>query len=95
MIDWYSVGFSALWIFGLGLLTSTLSMFTYLAGEKKWRLRQLFETSAFRVMIYLGLELFCIGWAGSVVVTWERIVWGVLALIFAVKIWQDRKLSRA
>ena len=95
MIDWISLGFSALWISGLGIMTASLSMYAYVASEKKWRLKQLFGTPAFRIMIFLGLDLFCIGWAGIDVVAWERVVWGILALIFAIRICQDRKLSRA
>ena len=95
MIDWYSVGFGALWIFGLGLEVAALSFANYLASQQKRRFRQELEMPACRIMIDLGLVFFCLGWTGSVSSTWERIVWAVLALIFAVRIWQDRKMSNA
>jgi hypothetical protein len=95
MIDWYSVGFSALWIFGLGLVTAALSFANYLASQQKRRFRQALERPACQIMIDLGLVFFCLGWTGSVSGTWERIVWAVLALIFAVRTWQARKMSNA
>jgi hypothetical protein len=94
MIDWYSVGFDALWIFGLSLVVATLSFANYLARQEKWRFRQALEMPACRMMIDVGLVFFCLGWTGSIPVTWERIVWAVLALLFGVRTWQNRKLSK-
>jgi hypothetical protein len=94
MIDWYSVGFSALWIIGLGLEVAALSLANYLASQQKWRFRQALEMPACRIMINLGLVFFCLGWTGSVSGTWERIVWAVLTLIIAVRIWQGRKMRK-
>jgi hypothetical protein len=93
MIDWYSVGFSALWILGLGLVTAALSFANYLASQQKMRFRQALEMPAYRIMIDLGLVFFCLGWAGGVSAGWERLLWAVLALIFAVQTWQARKMS--
>jgi len=93
MIDWVSVGFGALWILGLGLVVTALSFANYLASQQKRRFGQVLEMPACRIMIDLGLVFFCLGWTGSVSVVWERIVWAVLALIFAVRTWQARKMS--
>ncbi len=93
MIDWVSVGFGALWILGLGLTLAALSFANYLAGQHKWPFRQALELPASRSMIYLGLVFFCLGWAGSVSATWERLLWAVLALIFVWQVWQARKIS--
>lgn len=93
MIDWYSVGFGALWILGLGLVVAALSFANYLAPQQKRRFRQALEMAACQIMIDLGLVFFCLGWTGSVSGTWERIVWAVLALMFAVQTWQARKMS--
>jgi len=95
LIDWVSVGFSALWILGLGLVTAALSFANYLASQQKRRFRQVLEMPNCRIMINLGLVLFCLGLAGSVSIVWERLLWAVLALIFAVQIWLTRKLSKA
>jgi len=93
MIDWVVVGFGALWILGLGLVTAALSFANYLAGQQKRRFRQALEMPACQIMIYLGLVFFCLGWTGSVSAVWERFLWAVLALIFAVRTWQARKMS--
>jgi len=94
MIDWYSVSFDALWIFGLGLVVATLSFANYLAGQEKWRFGQALRLPTGRIMIDLGLIFFCVGLTGSIGGTWERVVWAVLALIFAMRTWQDRKLIK-
>ena len=93
MIDWYVVGFSALWIFGLGLMVAIFSFANYLASQQKQRFRQVLEMPACQIIINLGLVFFCLGWAGSVSAPWERFSWAVLALIFVVQTWQARKLG--
>ena len=95
MIDWVVVGFGALWILGLGLVVAALSFANYLASQQKRRFRQALEIEmpACQIMIDLGLVFFCLGWTGSVSSTCERIVWAVLALIFALQTWQARKMS--
>jgi hypothetical protein len=95
MIDWFSVSFSALWIFGLGFVTAGFSLAIYLASQQKQRFELVLEMSAFRTMINPGLALFCPGWTGSAVGTWERIVWAVMALILVVQTWQSRKKGSA
>ena len=95
MIDWVSLGFNALWILGLGLVTAALSFANYLAGQQKWRFRQALEMPACRIMIGLGLVFFCMGWAGNVSAIWERLLWAVLALMCALQTWQARKTSNA
>jgi hypothetical protein len=93
MIDWYVIGFGALWILGLGLVVATLSFANYLASQQKRRFREALEMPACQIMIYLGLVFFCLGLTGGVPAVWERLLWGVLALIFAVRTWQARKMS--
>ena len=95
MIDWYSVGFGALWILGLGLVTAALSFANYLASQQKRRFRQALEMPACRIMIDLGLVFFCVGLAGGVSAVWERLLWAVLALVFALQTWQARKMRNA
>ena len=93
MIDWYSVGFSALWILGLGLVVAALSFANYQAGQQKQRFKQARERPASRIMIDLGLVFFCLGLTGSVSSIWERILWAILALVFTVQTWQAMKMS--
>mgnify|MGYP001558177693 CR=1 FL=1 len=94
MIDWVVVGFGALWILGLGFVVAALGFANYLASRQKRRFRQVLEMPACQIMIDLGLVFFCLGWTGSVSGTWERIVWAVLALIFAAQTWQVRKIGK-
>lgn len=93
MINWYSVGFGALWILGLSLVAAALSFANYLASQQKRQFKQVLELPACRIMTDLGLVFFCLGWAGGVSATWERLLWTVLALVFAVQTWQTRKIS--
>jgi hypothetical protein len=93
MIDWFSVGFGALWILGLGLVVAGLSLANYLGSRHTYKFRQALRTTACRIMIGLGLVLFCIALAGSVSTVWEHLLWAILALIFAIQSWQTRKLK--
>ena len=95
MIDWYALGFGALWIFGLGLEVAALSLANYLANQQKRGFWHALELPACRIMIDLGLVFFCLGRTGSASVTWERIVWAVLGLIFLLRTWQDRNTRKA
>jgi hypothetical protein len=92
MFDWYSAGFGALWILGLGLVTAGLSLANYL-GSRHNKFRRAVRTPVCMTLIFLGMVLFCIGLAGSVSTTWEHILWAGLALIFALQSWQTRKIK--
>ena len=93
MIDWYSLGFSALWIIGLGLIIAAMSFGNYWASQQKQRFKTALGKPAFRIIIGLGLIFFCLGWAGGVSTVWERILWAVLAFIFALLTWQAKKMG--
>lgn len=94
MIDWYSMGFGALWILGLGLVVAALSFANYLTSQQKRRFKQVLKMSACRITIDLGLVFLCLGLTGGLSAVWERLLWGVLALIFIVRTWQARKMSK-
>jgi hypothetical protein len=91
MIDWVSVVFGALWILGLGLVTASLSFAYYLARQQKRRFGQALEMPGCRIIIGLGLVFFCLGWLGGASAAWERLLWAVLALIFALQTWLATK----
>ncbi len=93
MIDWYSAGFSALWIIGLGFVTAGLSLANYFGSRQNIKFRQATRIPPCITMIGIGLVLFCLGLAGSVSTTWERILWVVLAFIFTLQSWLPRKIS--
>jgi len=46
-------------------------------------------------MLEIGLLFFCLGWVGRASGMTERILWGILALLFIMRIWQGRKLSNS
>jgi uncharacterized protein (TIRG00374 family) len=94
MIDWYLVGFGALWIFGSGLVVSALSYATYLGEQKNLRFGQVYKSPDIQVLINLGLLFICMGWTGSVSNILGRIAWAILALIFGVQTWQTTKKNR-
>jgi hypothetical protein len=93
MIDWVSLGFGALWIFGLALVTAALSSANYLASRQKRHFKQMFEMSFYHQIIDLGFIFFCLGWAGGASTLLERVLWVVLALLFVLQMWQTRKVS--
>lgn len=92
MIDWYSVGFSALWIVGLGIATAGLSLAYYLANKHNLRFRQALEIPACRTKIGLGMVCFCTGQAG-VSALWGRLLWLALVIFFVIQTLRDRKTN--
>jgi hypothetical protein len=91
MIDWFSLGFGVLWIFGLSVVIASLSFSYYLMGQQERCLTQVLEMPAVRIMIGLGLIFFCLGWIGAASELWERLVWTVLTLLFALQTWLATK----
>jgi hypothetical protein len=94
MIEWLSVGFNALWIFGLGLEVAALSFADYLAGQQKRPFWRVVQMPACRIVIDLGLLLFCLGLVGCASALWERVFWVVIALGLILLIWQTRKAKK-
>ena len=95
MIEWVSVGFGAAWILGLGLILATASLANYLAYRANRRLRDVLGEKGFQVAVNLGLALFCVGWLDSADAPWERALWGILAVCFAVQAWLAGRRRRA
>jgi hypothetical protein len=95
MIDWYSVGYSAIWIVGLGFVTAGLSMAYYYGSKMNLPFRKVINILSCRIMIGLGVVFFCLGLAGGVSTLWEHILWIVLALVFGLQTWVARKKSNS
>jgi hypothetical protein len=94
MVDWYLVGFSALWILGLSLMLATLSYADYEAYRRQARTRDVLAEPGYQLALNAGLSLFCLGLLGSARAWWERALWVVLALAFSVQVvraWQARR----
>lgn len=88
MIDWAMVGYSALWISGLSVILAAVSYADYVAHAERNKLRRVFRRPGFQAVFNLGLLLVCLGLIGSSRASWEQVVWGVLAVAFAVHAWQ-------
>ncbi len=92
MIDWIGVITNGTWILGLAIIVATLSYADWLAmlrsRASRARMRDVLGQAAFRIALWSGLTLFCVGVALAGGRWWERILWGVLALMSAVEVWQ-------
>jgi multisubunit Na+/H+ antiporter MnhB subunit len=94
LIDWPMVAFAALWILGLAVILSALGFATYEAAEAGERLREHWKLPGYQFALNGGLVLFCLGLSGSTGAGWERVLWVLLALAFAVYAWQSRRRAR-
>ena len=94
MIDWVSVGFGATWILGLSLILAAVSLANHLAGRDQRRLWDILTQGGFPVAVNLGLALFCLGWLDGADAAWEKALWGLLALSFAVQGWLAQRERR-
>lgn len=97
MIDWHSLALSALWVFGLALVLSTVSFAAYDAGEAGVPLRRYLARPQSVIVIDLGLALACVGFTGGALAHWRSVVWALLALVYladAVLTWR-RRLPRS
>jgi putative inorganic carbon (HCO3(-)) transporter len=83
MIDWAGVGAGALWITGLALLLAALSHARWLAGLRGVYFIAVLRAPGVQSVCDCGLALFCAGLSLSTRTPWQRIAWGVLALLYA------------
>ncbi len=87
LIDWRLVAFSAVWILGLAIVLSVLSMAYYQAQITSHSLRHRLGQAGPQLAMDGGLALFCVGMAGTSGSWWERGLWGVLAAVFLAFMW--------
>jgi hypothetical protein len=99
MIDWLGVATNGLWLLGLAV---SLAVFTYAdwsvayrSWETRYRLRDMWGQAAVRRLFWGSLMLFCVGVALSGGRWWERILWGVLAVMAVAEAWRARRLLRS
>ena len=92
MIDWIGIVVNGVWIFGLAVIVATLGyadwFATFHSHASRTRMRDVLRQTAFRIALWSGLALFCVGVALSGGRWWERVLWGVLAIMSAVEVWQ-------
>jgi hypothetical protein len=92
LIDWYFVGFSALWIFGLSLNLAALSIADYERNQQALRFREVWGRRGYQMTSNFGLACFCFGVLGVVKSDWEGLIWGVLGaafLFFTFRAWRS------
>jgi hypothetical protein len=98
MIDWMGLTTNGIWILGLAIIVATLSYADWLAmlrsRTSRARMRDVLGQAAFRIALWSGLTLFCVGVALAGGRGWERILWGVLAVMSVVEVWQAGRALR-
>jgi hypothetical protein len=87
LIDWFGVVTGALWIAGLGIILTAIGFAHYQSHAERKKLRQVLGKRTSQFVVDLGMIFFCLGLMGSAEATWERILWGILSLVFAIQTW--------
>ncbi len=96
MIDIGSIAANAFWILGLALILTALSWANWAAAQERVPFRSAVGRPEVRRALDGGLMLFCAGLAATGRTRWEQVLWGALAVAFAVLIvWSDRRIPRA
>ena len=93
MIDWYGLFYNALWILGLAVVLAALAMASFHTRVQGVRLRQVLGASSFLLPFGAGMCLFCLGVLFSSHNLWEKVLWGLLAVLFAGQVfwvWRER-----
>lgn len=81
-IDLTLVGPSVAWILGLALVFASFSFASYRSSEQGTKIWAVLALGWCRFGIEGGLALFTLGFALGTSSLWERLGWGLLALIF-------------
>jgi hypothetical protein len=81
MIDWLNVLYNALWILGLAVVLTTLSLAHWLAEERGGSFRQSLSEPSTRLAIAFGFILFAVGLSFIVEPWWYKIGWFGLILL--------------
>lgn len=93
MFDYVQLLSSSLWILGLALILAALSMAYYQASLRSQKTRQIIKQPGYRLAIFIGFILFCLGIALGDSRLLFRLFWGVLiALATFIYFEQKRKL---
>jgi len=91
MIDWMGVVTNAAWLFGLAVVLAALSYADWNAHHAGRRFCDVLGQPVFHMAVWSGLTLFCMGVGFSGGRWWERILWGVLAILAVVEVWQSAR----
>ena len=83
MIDLRTLLGGSLWILGLALILAALSWAYWVAARENVRFRAALSRPGGARGLDIGLMLFCAGLAATARTGWERVLWGVLAAVWA------------
>ena len=86
MIDWYNLLMNALWILACALALATLSYVSWQASVTGEKFRALVGQPAIQLWLNVSGLLFCAGLAGTSEAIWQRVLWILLAMGFAVQL---------
>jgi len=89
MIDWVNVFLNAVWILGLSILLSVIGIANYKGTTENIRLSKVLSESNYRIILDLGMILFCIGLAGLAGPWWQKLLWGLLSMSFLIMVWKS------
>lgn len=89
MIDWFALGFSGMWLLGLGMILAAVGMAEYHASLGGEGFLYLLRQPGFRLVIDLGAMLVCLGLAGNATLLWKQGAWFGLAIGFGWLLWRD------
>ena len=87
MINVWGVVANGLWVMGLAVLLAVLGWAHWVASEEKSRLRSVLARPNMLRVLDLGLALFSAGLAATGRAWWERLCWGLLAVVWIVQAW--------
>jgi len=94
MINWYNLFANSLWILALALALSVFSFARWEAKAKGVRLKDEINHPKWQISLNLAGVLFCGGLAATTSQNWERILWGVIGMLFMVQIGTMSFLNR-
>jgi len=74
-----------LWVLGLAITLAALSYSDYLASCRRVRTRRILGSSTFQLPFSAGMTLVCLGLLFTTQKAWERVVWGILSVLFVIQ----------
>jgi len=83
MIDLRTLLGGSLWILGLALILAALSWAYWVAARENVRFRAALSRPGGAWALDGGMMFFCAGLAATARTGWERALWGVLAVVWA------------
>jgi hypothetical protein len=94
MIDWWEVVANSLWILGLSVCLSTLSMVSYRARAQQSHLREGLNELGSQLALAFGLLLFFLGILTTSRTWWQALLSGLLAVLVAgtlIHLWRQKR----